>query len=57
MIGCIYNRIRQGTPREHFVKLFVTDFYRQILKATEITDKMLHETLPWHIRDLSLSDT
>ena len=45
---------------ERFMKLFVSDFHRQMLKATDIhasdwltanlsvkiTDKMLHETLP-----------
>ena len=48
------------TPGEHFTKHPVSDFHRQMLKATEIlafdwlranlsekiTDKMLHETLP-----------
>ena len=53
---------QQCTSGEHFMKLFVSDFYRQMLKATEvlasdwpkanllakIIDKMLNETLSWN---------
>ena len=65
-IGWCHNSMRIWQAKrewsgEHFMKLFVSDFHRQMLKAgdilasdllrenfsVKITDKMLHETLPW----------
>ena len=55
---CYRDRCPSG---KHFMPLFVSDFHQQMIEITEIlasdwlranlsvkiTDKMLHETLPW----------